>query len=340
MEPQKKKKFKLFDLYRDGKGVEKEEVGPPNLKNFFKLFGRKFTRLLSLNLYMLLEFLPLVFILYFFFTGEKTPSTTSPLYPALWGASQVVQSPVFAPLFAQHGIQFQLPFVSPGFVLLIAAIAIIWLLTFGYLNVGTTYVLRSMVRSEPVFMWSDFWYAIRRNKKQGLLVGILDLIVLALLVFDLVYFYNLIGSFWYDVMFYMIIALILIYTFMRFYLYLMLITFDLPIRKLIKNAFIFAIVGIKRNFMALLGALALAAINYILIVMLAPLGIIVVVILPIVYYPACASFMAAYAAWAKIDELMIKPYKNGEDEDNDGEGGYGDDGGGDMLPDPDAAALL
>lgn len=84
MEPQKKKKFKLFDLYRDGKGVEKEEAGPPNLKNFFKLFGRKFTRLLSLNLYMLLEFLPLVLILYLFFTGEKTPSVTSPLYPALW----------------------------------------------------------------------------------------------------------------------------------------------------------------------------------------------------------------------------------------------------------------
>lgn len=113
MEPQKKKKFKLFDLYRDGKGVEKEEAGPPNLKNFFKLFGRKFTRLLSLNLYMLLEFLPLVLILYLFFTGEKTPSVTSPLYPALWGASQVVQSPVLAPLFALNGIQFQLPFISP-----------------------------------------------------------------------------------------------------------------------------------------------------------------------------------------------------------------------------------
>ena len=338
MEPQKKKKFKLFDLYRDGKGVEKEEAGPPNLKNFFKLFGRKFTRLLSLNLYMLLEFLPLVLILYLFFTGEKTPSVTSPLYPALWGASQVVQSPVLAPLFALNGIQFQLPFISPGFVLTIIGIAIVWLLTFGYLNVGTTYVLRSMVRSEAVFMWSDFWYAIRRNKKQGLLMGIIDLVILSLLTFDLVYFYNLIGSFAYDVMFYLIIALILIYVFMRFYLYLMLITFDLPMRKLIKNAFIFSIVGIKRNVMALLGVLAMAAINYLLIALLAPLGIIVVVILPIVYFPACASFMAAYAAWPKIDELMIKPYKTGDDDSEEGDGG--DDDGGDMLPDPDATALL
>ena len=68
---EKKKKFKLFDFNRDGKGVDKEEVqGPPNLKNFFKLYGRKFTRLLSVNLYILLMFIPPVIMFYLFFTGE------------------------------------------------------------------------------------------------------------------------------------------------------------------------------------------------------------------------------------------------------------------------------
>lgn len=334
---EKKKKFKLFDFNRDGKGVEKEEVqGPPNLKNFFKLYGRKFTRLLSVNLYILLMFIPPVIMFYLFFTGEKTPSVLSPLYPALWGASQVVNTPVIAPLFGVNGIQFQLPFLSVWFILGIVAIGILWLCVFGWINVGTTYILRSMVRAEPVFMWSDFFYAIRRNLKQGLLLGAIDLIILCLLGFDLVYFYNLIGTFAMDVMFYLVIAMLLLYIFMRFYLYLMLVTFDLPIRKLIKNAFIFSVVGIKRNFMALLGALVLAAICYILIATFAPLGLIVVVILPIFFYPASTAFMAAYAAYPKIDEYMIKPYKaeNGDDgEDNDG-----DDG--DILADPDAAALL
>ena len=334
---QKKKKFKLFDLYRDGKGVEKEEIGPPNLKNFFKLFGRKFTKILSVNLYMLLGIIPLAVMAYLFFTGEKTPSVTSAIYPALFGASQVVQTPALAPLFALNGIQFQLPFLTPGFILLMAGIAIVWLGTFGYINVGTTYILRSLVRREPVFMWSDFWYAIRRNKKQGLLLGIVDLVILALLIFDLVYFYNLIGSFAMDMMFFLIIALLLIYNFMRYYLYLMLVTFDPPMGKLIKNAFIFSVVGIKRNVMALLGMAAMLVLNYILIMLLAPLGIIVVVILPLVYFPGCAGFMAAYAAWPKIDDLMIKPYQreHGGDDDSDGDS---DDG--DTLPDPDAAALL
>lgn len=331
---EQEKKFKLFNFNRDGKGVEKEEVGPPNLKNFFKQFGRKFTRLLSLNLYIIVGYLPLVFMLYLFFTGEKTPSVLSPLYPALWGIAQTSPTPVHAPLFGVTGIQFQLPFLTPTFILTMLGIFAVWLFIFGPINVGTTYSLRSLVRGEPVFMWADFWYAVRRNFKQGLLVGALDLIVMALLAFDVIYFYNMIGSFAYDMMFYMIIALIILYFFMRFYLYLMLITFDLPIRKLIKNAFIFSIVGFKRNGMALLGILALALLNYMLVIVLVPVGIIVPIILPVVYFFGFASFMAAYAAWPKIEELMIKPYRsqNGADEDD------GDDG--DTLPDPDAAALL
>ncbi len=326
---QEKKKFKLFDFNRDGKGVEKEEVGPPNLKNFFKLFGRKFTRLLSLNLYILLQAIPAALILYLYVIGGKTPSILSPIYPALYGASQVIDSPVFAPLFSQYGMQTQWAFLSLGEILLIAAVAVLWFVVFGWLNVGVTYNLRSMVRAEPVFMWSDFWYAIRRNLKQGLILGVIDLAILGILFHNLTFFYNLIGTFAMDLMFYMTIALTLIYIFMRFYLYLMLITFDLSIGKLIKNAFIFALVGIKRNVMALLGILLLAFINFMLIVLLAPLGIILVVILPIVYFPACASFMAAYAAWPKIDELMIKPYQSEED-----------DGDGDMLSGSEEEALL
>ena len=46
----KKKKFKLFDMNRDGKGVEVGEDRTPNLKFFFKQFGRKFSKIISLNI--------------------------------------------------------------------------------------------------------------------------------------------------------------------------------------------------------------------------------------------------------------------------------------------------
>ena len=93
-------------------------------------------------------------------------------------------------------------------------------------------------------------------------------------------------------------------------------------------------VKVQRNITAFLGMLAMALLNYILVILFVPMGIIIPIVLPLVYFFGFASFMAAYAAWPKIDDLMIKPYKkeNGEDDD--------EDDGGDYLPDPDAAALL
>ena len=56
----KKKKFRLFDMNRDGKGVEEEEDRTPNLKFFFKLFFRKFSKLIQLNLLMIFQVLFLI----------------------------------------------------------------------------------------------------------------------------------------------------------------------------------------------------------------------------------------------------------------------------------------
>jgi hypothetical protein len=62
-ETTKKRKFKLFDPNREGKGVYEQEDRKPNLKFFFVLTKRKFTQLLQLNLMMLFMILPLLVIL-------------------------------------------------------------------------------------------------------------------------------------------------------------------------------------------------------------------------------------------------------------------------------------
>ena len=63
-----KKKFKLFDSNRDGKGVYEQENRKPTLKFFFILVKRKFTQLLQLNLLMLFMVIP------FLVSVEKTRS--------------------------------------------------------------------------------------------------------------------------------------------------------------------------------------------------------------------------------------------------------------------------
>ena len=82
------------------------------------------------------------------------------------------------------------------------------------------------------------------------------------------------------------------------------VTFDLSIFKILKNAFIFSLVGIKRNVMATLGIVAMVFITYYLMMIALPIGIIV----PFILLFADCAFMSCYAAFPKIKEIMIDPY--------------------------------
>ena len=112
-----------------------------------------------------------------------------------------------------------------------------------------------------------------------------------------------------------LIAIAVIYFFMRFYIYLLMVTFDLSIRKILKNALIFTMLGIKRNLMAVLGVLVITALNVVLFPLFAmtPLGIAIPLILPFLYYLAVVSFTTTYAAYPIIDRYMIAPYQNSGD---------------------------
>jgi uncharacterized membrane protein YesL len=176
-------------------------------------------------------------------------------------------------------------------------------------------------------LWSDYFYAIRRNLKQGFLVGLLDVLVIGVLFFDWYYFGALAGvSFVYSLMYFAILALAIIYIFMRFYIYLMMITFDLSLKKMLKNALIFAMLGIKRNIMALLGIFTLIALNIALIGPALSIGFTLPIILPFFYLPGFAGFMAVYAAYPNIRRYMIdgrtelEPFLPSDDEPTEEEG--------------------
>ena len=209
------------------------------------------------------------------------------------------------------------PYIGIGICILVLAI------TFGWQNVGSTYIVRNMVRGEPVFLWSDYFYAVKRNLKPAFFLGLLDFVVISVLTFDMMYFWNQTGTFILDVGFFGIAALIILYFFMRFYIYLLLVTFDLSIRKILKNALIFTMLGIKRNLMSLLGIIVLTTINIFLFFLFAltPLGIGIPLIRPFLYYLSFTSFTCAYGAYPIIDRFMIAPYVGSDDDaDNDDEG--------------------
>ena len=312
-----KKRLKLLNPMRDGKGVDKGEDTTPNLKYFFKLWGRKFWKLITLNFFMLVQILPLMGCIFLYLGGPKVSTQYDPLYTVLLGAQTALPTSEGMTLFnSAAGLLHQTPIFNSWAHWVMGALIIFHLVTYGWQKVASTYILRNLVRGDGVFMFSDYFYAIRRNLKQGFIMGLIDSAAIFALVFDFIYFYNTpSASFGNSLMYVVIFALILIYGIMRFYTYLMLVTFNMKLGKIFKNALIFTVMGIKRNFMALLGILLLVAISVVSIVFLVPLKLAVVIIIPFLCLLAFCGFMYTYAAYPVIQRYMIDPVQKPKSSD-------------------------
>lgn len=318
-EKKQKKRFRLFDTQREGKGVTKEEANlPPNLKKFFILYKRDFARLLSVNILMVLGNFPLLFLI-LAFSGVFSFDFVTPtkdIFSVFQGL--VTQNGFSAPLLALNGI---LGAQSPAsafqpWAYVFMGLGLLVFFTWGLVNVGTAYILRNMVKGEPVFLMSDFWYAVKRNFKQAFPFGILDLALIALFPINVVILSQYSG-FFNGMLFWANIFIGILYLVMRFYIYIQMVTFNLSVRKILKNSLIFAIVGFKRNFMAVLGILVLCF----LLLALAYSGVFMglAIVLPLVFLFSNCAYMTTYAAFFKIKELMIDPYHEDEEGEEDEE---------------------
>ena len=176
--------------------------------------------------------------------------------------------------------------------------------TWGFAKVGTTYIYRNMMKGEAIFPFSDAVYVIKRNIKQSLIFGIIDFIFIAMFVYNISFLMtNYAVSGMNSFMFFFTVIMCVLYFFMRPYIYTMIFTFRLSIGKIIKNAFYFILLGVKRNIVALLGTILLVTVNYFIFRLFLPIG----VILPFILTIAIVDLIGVYASYPVIKKYMIDP---------------------------------
>lgn len=311
MSEKPKKRFRLFDLNRDGKGVEKKDVvTSTGLKGFFYRYRLSFGKLLSVNI---LYVLGNIFLLFLILTlaGYTKQTYYTPLSDtfSVQNGIYTAAGTLFSSDLAVRTLLGQQTSATANTTLTYVfwALSALTVFTFGCVNTGCVYILRQLITGEPVFVWSDFWYAVKRNWKQALPLGILDAAILFLLPYNIYTMLVSDGNYLTSLLLWMNVILLILYFFMRSYMYLQLVTFDIRIGKLIKNAFIFALLGWKRNFMALFGTLLLAALEVLLLMsgtgVLLPLAI----AMPLMIFFSHTSFMGTYAAYYVVKPYMIDP---------------------------------
>ena len=305
------KRLRIFDIQRDGRGISKrEQLCESGLKRFFITYKNNFGKIIYVNMYMVLGNFPIIFLIAALSGYSKADAylPLSDVYQNLGGIFMIEPTtPASMALYSVLGLQSQI-LVNTTLTYVFYGIGALTLLTFGLVNVGTAYILRNIAKGEPIFIWADFWYAIGRNWKQAFPFGIIDGLINALLVFNIYTTVVSTQNFATSLMFWATVVLAVLYFFMRCYIYVQMVTFKLSVFKILKNSLIFAIVGLKRNIMALLGSLVCVLLEVLFFFtgggLFVPLG----VAAPLAILFSTMAYMKVFASYFKIKELMIDPY--------------------------------
>ena len=225
--------FKLFDYQSSGKGVSKEAPQKKPFFRYWEIFGRKFWKIIELNLIYVLFCIPVV--------------------------------------------------------------------TFGPATAALTHVMRKFILEQPCFVFDEFFTAFKKNFKQSVAVGIIDVVGVAALVVALFEFMAADklpeGMIVYICVFICIATLLYI---MHFYIYLEIVALKLPLKAMLKNALLLVFLGVKRNFIALIVNLVIIT----LVVLFLPYSIFVVIVFP----PAFMCFTTTFICYPVIQKYIINPY--------------------------------
>lgn len=297
----------LFNRYLDpGKGVRKEDVAKGfGFRRFFSVFTDKFWKLVSLNLLFFLINLPLLGIFAYLagVGGKPFPAPTNVLYAPLHGVMLHGENPALQALLGVVGVQVE--HTTPTLVTnLLLCVGLLSLFTFGISSAAMTYIQRNFVKGTPVDLAEDFFYCIKKNWKQAVVLGLVDLVVLFMIFFDMISYLYASQSFGFLLLRYATLFISILYLLMRPFMYLLCVTFDLKLSKIIKNSCILVAAGIGRGLLCGVLALAVLILNVLVFNFLPSLGVAMLFIFTV----SVAWFFQVYGAWPVVKKHMIDPF--------------------------------
>ncbi len=265
-----------------GKGMVKN-----GFFQFFELYFRKFWRFISTNLCYFLITLPMVIYAFYLINGIFADRLEA------MGEGYI--------LFA--GVGFIASFFSFIPTWLNTPLLVLSVLLYGPITMGLTYMYRNFAREEHAWA-SDLWSRAWSNARQGLFFGIMDLLLTFLFIWGM--FGRLAAegrnlSFALSAILSVIsgIALV-IWLFMRHYTYLMAVTINLSVFQILKNAWLFVVLGFRRNVTSGVVTLACIVVTF----LLAPL--ITVITLPLFFY-SFSWFCTVFTCYPIVKKYLVLP---------------------------------
>jgi len=260
---------------KPGPGVDKNAPKKKGIFLYFEILTRKIWKLIQTNALYFAVSIPMILIYYFLapvnedFVMKLMPD----VLPEGMSEAQFISG-------TQLGLRMMF------------AVGIFALWGSGPAAAAYNFVTRCFVREQHAWIASDFFAKFRENFKQGMIVAVVDVVVYILSYVAITfYFYNFQlthHSAWL-VICYLICLTLMFYTFMHYYIYQIMITFECTTRQLYRNAIILAFAKLPMNLALTLHAVLLLLVLFMLlspmVSLAASLAIwVTLMIFPVVFY--------------------------------------------------------
>lgn len=178
---------------------------------------------------------------------------------------------------------------------------------------GFSYVLRNFSREKHAFVWDDFVDTAKKNFKQAFTVCLINSVLFAVLGFAVYFWYSNYAqtqSFLFAVPLACCVLGLFLLLFMQYYMYLMLVTFDIGTAKLYKNSLILAVYALPRNILTTL----ILAVSSLFVFTVTTKGYLAITALGVVvmlfFYFSFVGLAVVSMSYPVIQRVMIDPYKN------------------------------
>jgi uncharacterized membrane protein YesL len=258
-----------------GPGIAKGAPRKKGFARYMELFLAKFWKLIELNLFYTLFFIPLIVagISFFLMLSGSLASNLA-------------------------------------IVLMIAGV-LLFVVLFGPATAGLMKIMRNFVIEKPTFMIHDFMKTFRAEFAHSFVVGFLDCLM-ACCVAAAFYVYPKLAEQSGNKIFYLMLVITLsislVVILMNFYVFLMMVSTNLSLKNVLKNSLFLGIVCMKKNVITL-GILAVVVGGILLLLTRTNLMIIFIVLTFLPFIPATfLALMVALNSYPAIQKYIINPY--------------------------------
>lgn len=172
---------------------------------------------------------------------------------------------------------------------------------------GFMKVLRNIACRRPVFIWADFWKAFGTNFKQGAIMGVLDMFVIVALSFAIPMYSNMAAtSSVFNIPFVICVVTAFIFMMMHFYIYLLMVSTNLSIWEILKDALYLTAIEIKSSIVNLITTVIVILAFFVLF----PWSMFTIII-----FPSFLGLLYAFNCFPAIRQHVIKPYYDARGEE-------------------------